>query len=354
MPSPLSPPHLELWEDGRRISAEYRAGNFDWWYFDAQLADGSTLVFVFMIDSDYRRNAYAYRVVAELKRPDGTHVAGGYKTYDDVEIVGDRPELRIGRSFVRGDVDNYRVVVDEGDLGGLGLAVALRRTCPSRVSPANRDNILQSDDVFGWVSTVPRGVLTGTLTVAGRRQAVAGTVYHDKNWGTTSMARTMHHWLWFRAAVGPYTAVFFSQYPTMPYPVGEDGLQQLFIASDQQVLVNLEGPGVAPMTAPVAPNPDPRNTSAYWAPRVTIAADQDGRRITLEAETGLFVSSLDLAKQTMFLTLEDIERANAMENRPWYSRFVAEPVTLTVDSGSGAQTHTGEGVIEFMDLHLHG
>jgi hypothetical protein len=45
-------PHLELWEDGRRIPELYKPENFEWWYFDAQLADGRTLVLVFYIDQD--------------------------------------------------------------------------------------------------------------------------------------------------------------------------------------------------------------------------------------------------------------------------------------------------------------
>src|ERR1700730_6260957 len=37
-------PRLELWEDGRRIPELYQPENFEWWYFDAQLTDGRTLV----------------------------------------------------------------------------------------------------------------------------------------------------------------------------------------------------------------------------------------------------------------------------------------------------------------------
>ena len=345
---------LELWEGGRRIPEEYSPGNFDWWYFDAQLSDGSTLVVVFHIDQDYRKNSFVYRVWAELVRPDGQHVAGAYSTHHDGSIQRDRPDVRIGKSYLRGDLDTYRVVVDIDDIGNLGLDASFRRTCPSRVSPANRENVLHADEVFGWVCIVPRGELTGTLTVDGELTAVQGTVYHDKNWGTASMGSLMHHWLWFRAAVGPYTAVFFSQYPTEAYAIGDkDGLQQLFIASEREVVVNLEGPAAVRLTAPVTSSPDPRNPSSYWVSDATIEAEQNGTRTTLQARTGDLVSSIDLAKQTKYLTLQEIARAAEMENRPWYSRFVATPVTLTLNQEGKTESHSGQGVIEFMDFHLN-
>src|SRR6202023_66709 len=86
---------------------------------------------------------------------------------------------------------------------------------------------------------------------------------HDHNWGTTTMGSLLHHWIWGRAAIGPYTAVYASEYPNQPYSHGRtDGLQQFFIASEREVLVNVEGPGAARVAAVPAVNPDPRNASA--------------------------------------------------------------------------------------------
>src|ERR1700730_17877709 len=51
----------ELWEDGRRIPELYKPDNFEWWYFDAQLTDGRTLVLVFYIDQDAGERRFVYR-----------------------------------------------------------------------------------------------------------------------------------------------------------------------------------------------------------------------------------------------------------------------------------------------------
>ena len=43
----LSPTSIAPWEDGARTDDS--AGTYEWWYFDAHLADGAKLVVAFMI-----------------------------------------------------------------------------------------------------------------------------------------------------------------------------------------------------------------------------------------------------------------------------------------------------------------
>ncbi|MCU1234230.1 MAG: hypothetical protein JWP63_2197 [Candidatus Solibacter sp.] len=347
-------PRLELWEDGSRIPELYKPENFEWWYFDAQLTDGRTLVVVFFIDQDAGERRFVYRAQATVASPNGQRVAAEYVTHQDVSISRERPEIHIGKSFLRGDLDTYRVVMDASDLGKLGLDVTIRRIFPPRVSPANRENIIQADKIFGWVCPVPRGELTGTITVNGETAAVKGVAYHDHNWGTTTMGSLLHHWIWGRAAIGPYTAVYASEYPNQPYTNSRtDGLQQFFIASEREVLVNVEGSGAARVTAVPAANPDPRNASAYYCPRVRFEVEQNGRRVTLETDAAQFLGSVDLATESKFLSPEEIARAARMEHRPWYSRFVAAPVALSITEKGNTETYSGQGVIEFMDFHLN-
>jgi hypothetical protein len=42
----LSSTSIEPWDDGART--DHSAGTYEWWYFDAHLADGAKLVVVFM------------------------------------------------------------------------------------------------------------------------------------------------------------------------------------------------------------------------------------------------------------------------------------------------------------------
>ena len=86
---------------------------------------------------------------------------------------------------------------------------------------------------------------------------------------------------------------------------------------------------------------------------MSFEVEQNGRRVTLEANAAQFLGSVDLATESKFLSPAEIARAARMEHRPWYSRFVAAPVTLSITEKGKTEISTGQGVIEFMDFHLN-
>jgi hypothetical protein len=68
-------------------------GTFEWWYFDAVLDDGSTLVINFMV-KDIRGGRGIKQparpvVTFELDRPDGTHVEHALHAQDDFAFAAD-------------------------------------------------------------------------------------------------------------------------------------------------------------------------------------------------------------------------------------------------------------------------
>jgi predicted secreted hydrolase len=353
-------PQLSLRQDARRIPEHYSSDapdTFEWWYFDAQLADGRALVIAFVIDPDPASGRFVYRTQATLTRPDGPPLVGNHRTYDDVAISTERPEVRIGQAWLRGDLDTYRVVVDAANHNGLGMDLTIERTVPSRVSPSGSDLLVDQGGQFGWVNAVPRGDLFGTLTINGQATDVRGVAYHDHNWGTTTMGSMVHHWIWGRAAIGPYTAVFADMVLTRPYQVdGVDTQQSLYIASGDEVLVNVIGAGAARVTATTAPNPSPRNHAAYYASSVVFEIEQPSRQLTLEVAPASFLHDIDLANEANRLNTDERARAATVSVKPWYTEFQAAPVRLTVtdlQDGGHAKTSVGGGIIEFMDFHLN-
>ena len=357
---PSVAPQLSLQQDARRVPEHYSSDapdTFEWWYFDAQLADGRALVLMFKIDPDPATGRFVYRTQATVTRPDGPPLLGGHHTYDDVAISTERPDVRIGQAWLHGDLDTYRVVVDAAHHNGLGMDLTIERTVPSRVSPSGSDLLVDQGGQFGWVNAVPRGDLSGTLTIDGQATDVRGVAYHDHNWGTRTMGSMVHHWIWGRAAIGPYTAVFADMFLTRPYQVdGGDARQSLYIASEDEVLVNVFGAGVARVTATTAPNPSPRNHGAYYASSVVFEIEQPSRRLTLEIAPSSFLRDIDVANETSFLNADERARAATLSVKPRYTEFQAAPVRLTVADlrdGGHSETYVGGGIIEFMDYHLN-
>jgi hypothetical protein len=104
------------WEDGFRTSPG-GAGTFEWWYFDAVLDDGSTLVINFMV-KDIRGPRGVHQppapvVTFELDRADGTHVERtAHAARGDFAFATDRCDVRAGRNTFAGDLHSYRIHVD--------------------------------------------------------------------------------------------------------------------------------------------------------------------------------------------------------------------------------------------------
>src|SRR5207249_490081 len=139
---------------------------------------------------------YVHRTSAVLTRPGKPPVRAVHRTVDDAAISTREPNVRIGRAWLRGTGDTYRLVLDEGNHDGLGVDLTIKRVVPGRVSPTGSDIVLGDERGLGWVNAVPRGELTGTVTVDGQTTEVRGVAYHDHNWGAVSMASLVHHWVW--------------------------------------------------------------------------------------------------------------------------------------------------------------
>ena len=66
----IAPVEVAEFEDGQRIGME--RGRYEWWYFDAHLDDGATVVVVFYTKPNVSPNGpLAPRITINITRPDG-------------------------------------------------------------------------------------------------------------------------------------------------------------------------------------------------------------------------------------------------------------------------------------------
>ena len=78
----ISPVDIAQFEDGQRIGTE--RGCYEWWYFDAHLDDGATIVVVFYTKPNVSPNGpLAPRITINITLPDG-------RTF--VKLLDTRPE----------------------------------------------------------------------------------------------------------------------------------------------------------------------------------------------------------------------------------------------------------------------
>lgn len=186
--------------------------SYEWWYFDAHLDDGSTLVVVFYTKSfmNAAHGSLAPYVTVELDRPDGTHRE--WETPADPEHFHasiDGCDVTIGVNTFRntswGDPHTFHIHVAHEDLA---LDVDLVGQVPSWRPGTGFMYFGPTDEhVFAWLPSVPQGSVTATLTIGDGSEQRAGIGYHDHNWGDVAMSKLINHWYWGRAQAGPYSIV---------------------------------------------------------------------------------------------------------------------------------------------------
>src|SRR5246127_2876301 len=105
----IDPVEVEQFEDGQRIGTE--KGRYEWWYFDAHLDNGATIVVVFYTKPNVSPNGpLAPRVTINITLPDG-------RTFE--KFLDTKPEsfsasksgcdVRIGANRFVGDLHRYRI-----------------------------------------------------------------------------------------------------------------------------------------------------------------------------------------------------------------------------------------------------
>ena len=230
----IEPRAVKPWEDGLRTDGG--PGTFEWWYFDAHLADGAKLVVVFstkeFTDID-RPLAPGIRI--DLTLPDGTPVQKlvelDPKTFS---ASTDTCDVRIGENVFAGDLHTYtiRAHVEE-----VSVDVTLTGQVPAwRPETGYWYFGDQDEHYFAWLPSVPQGMVEATYSVGEHSSTTTGVGYHDHNWGDAPMPKLMHHWYWARGAAGPYSVI--ASYITAEKAYGYSALPVFMLARDGTLIAD--------------------------------------------------------------------------------------------------------------------
>ena len=232
----LDPHVVAPWEDGYRAKAT-EDSTFEWWYFDMQLDDGSTLVVVFFNkDADRPHEPVSPSVLVIHQKPDGTRTRHTLPfPAAQFSAATDKCDVKIGPNTVTGDLNTYALHVEDE---GLAVDLTITRVAPSWRPGASLTYFNKAKTEFlAWVVPVPYGTVAGTLTVDGQAHQITGSAYHDHNWGNRQMGSMLDHWFWGRAHIDDFTLIYVCMVTRGLMGVGHLGITTLMVAKGDQVLV---------------------------------------------------------------------------------------------------------------------
>jgi len=202
----IAPVEIAEFEDGQRTSTE--SGHYEWWYFDAHLDDGATVVVVFYTKPNVSPNVpLAPRITINITLPDG-------RTFE--KFLDTSPELfnaskstcdvGIGTNCFVGDLNRYHITATIEE-----ISVDIELTGEVRAWRPKSGHLYfgaeGQEKLFAWLPSVPNGLASVRYRIDDEEHHASGSGYHDHNWGDVPMLTLIHNWYWARASVGPYTII---------------------------------------------------------------------------------------------------------------------------------------------------
>lgn len=206
----LKPPTVEQWEDGKR--SEDHKGDFEWWYFDSIMDDGTSVVVHVNTKQPetMQKDGSHPIVIITITTPDGTIYTDSIPYYDanQFSFSKDTCDVKVGPHYIRGDLNDYSIHVEP--VNGIGANLKLHNLRKSWRPGSGHLKWGEGKGMLTWLFVVPRGDISGTITYGGKTLEVQGSGYHDHQWGHGAATFfNVNHWLWGRHNYEDYTILIF-------------------------------------------------------------------------------------------------------------------------------------------------
>ncbi len=229
---------LELEDDALHIEVG-KKNHFEWWYFDAHLDGGYTLVaFFYAAYPNPGLDQGKVGVEMTLLRPDGRKTQRFIKySKSDFYASRERPDVKIGDNFMKVEFPEDGLPVYEIFLEDEGLAFHL--TYKAQVKgwkPGTGYSHFANLGYFAWVIPFARGRVTGTVRDGDSVMEVAGVGYHDHNWLNFPFQNIIEYWMWGRVYSENFTVSY--AYIKCNEKVDEHVVKVLQVAKGEDVILS--------------------------------------------------------------------------------------------------------------------
>ena len=224
-------------DDGLHMEMGKR-GMYEWWYFDAHLDSGHTLVVFFHAANPNPGRQGQTGVEIVLLRPDGQRVQT-FVRYDRRQFAAatDKAEVTIGGNTLRveqrdGELPVYQIHVREKELG----CDLTYRAEVHGWKPGTGLSHFGDMGYFGWVIPCARATVEGTISDGKTTMQVKGIGYHDHNWLSFPFQSIIQYWMWGRIYSEHFTAAY--AFIQCNEKVGNHAVKVLMLAQGKDVILS--------------------------------------------------------------------------------------------------------------------
>lgn len=230
----INPERIEEWEDG--VHDNGASNHFEWWYFDCILDDGTKVVIQFLSKNGRYIASGEYHPVIFFKvtMPDGRQIDKEYNLkLKDIHWSKDTCDVHFGPHYFKGNLKHYEIHMELKD--GMAADLAMDSISKPYRPGTSYFQFGEPDKYYTWLCVVPRGKVSGNITVDGKTWNVGGFGYHDHQWGSINFHKYWNHWIWARQSFDDYSMLLFDFFTNEEF--GNKRFPILFIQDENGNLV---------------------------------------------------------------------------------------------------------------------
>ncbi|MFW9844978.1 MAG: lipocalin-like domain-containing protein [Candidatus Thorarchaeota archaeon] len=188
-----------------------KKNQFEWWYFDAHLEGGYTLVaFFYAAYPNPGLDQGKIAVELTLLRPDGTKTQKVVK-YKKEHFYASReePHVTIGQNsmtatFTEDGLPVYEIFLEDEDL----MFQLKYKAQVDMWMPGDGYSHFANLGYFAWVVPFARASVEGHIRDGDKMMEVTGVGYHDHNWLDFPFQSIIEYWMWGRVYSENYTVSY--------------------------------------------------------------------------------------------------------------------------------------------------
>lgn len=277
-------------------------------------------------------------IKVEYTDPEGnTRATRPIFTADDATYGTGHCDVHYGDSYFTGDLHDFDIHLAESD----GIAATIHLHSEGNPYRPGTGYVRFDDDAhtYTWLCVVPRGEVSGTMSIDGATREVTGWGYHDHQWGNIAFFMLWNNWTWARQGYDDYSMLVFDMTATAGY--GFSRMPLCFIQDKSGNLVFESTHGVTYSTPETYV--EPRSGKTY--PKVSqYHFEADGKTVdyTLSADR-----EIDVADQYNSLPAPARAAFDKLGLAPSYARYDATG-DLTLTTGNETVERSGELIYEYM------
>ena len=212
-PEGFQRPRYQFWTDravGGRCSWQWCANHLSGGILDSMLDDGTKVVLQFLSKNGrtFASNEFHPTIFFKVTMPDGRQINKEYNLKPkDIEWSRDTCDVHFGPHYVKGDLKHYEIHMELKD--GMAADFTMDSISKPYRPGTSYFQFGEPEKYYTWLCVVPRGKVSGKLTVEGKTVDVSGTGYHDHQWGSINFHKYWNHWIWARQSFDDYSMLLF-------------------------------------------------------------------------------------------------------------------------------------------------